>query len=292
MEPVPGHSLLAPAEGAPKTLFHPGYRQPRLAQPNHPPLQFSPTGGPCAQPLPGARDAPTTCPRPHSPTLATERHEPPAQGLQGRDRLRSEHLTGESGPSLHSYLHPGVADPGNEATCVRQQVEASPGAVPTSQTCFKARASSTERHRDLFLLDSLTLLSAWSLLPAGLGAALAAQQRGEGSHFPLCLSLPLPGDVPWLPGTAAAWQDGAGSALPTHSAGASLPSASLSRGLQGSIRTGTFLPRPTSSLHPGPAGKDTDSEASLESVWVPSIRPARVLPLGRGCTGSRELFLL
>lgn len=121
--------------------------------------------------------------------------------------------------------------------CVRQQVGASPGAVPTSQTCFKARASSTERHRDLFLLPSLTLPSTWSLLPAGLGTALAA--RGAEA-FP---TAPLPpAAVPWLPGAAAAQQVGAGTALPTRSDGAALPSASLGHSLQGSTPLGWARP--------------------------------------------------
>lgn len=137
----------------------------------------------------------------HSPMamhffLATKSQELLARGPQGCHRLHTEHPNWELGPSLHSYLCPGAADPGNEAMCVRQQVGGSPGAVPTSQTRFKARASSTERHRDLFLLPSLTLPSARSLRPAGLGAALAA--RG-GEAFP---AAPLP-PAPWHSGGAA-----------------------------------------------------------------------------------------
>lgn len=126
-----------------------------------------------------------TRPWPHSPFLTTESQEPPARGLQGQDRLCVEHPTGESGPSLHSYLCPGTTDPGNKAMCVWQPAGQSHGAVPTSQTRFKAGASSTERHRDLFLLPSLTLPSTWCLLLAGLGTQCSSVGRGG---FSCCAS--------------------------------------------------------------------------------------------------------
>lgn len=69
LEPIPGRSLLAPTEGdrpslalktsvfvPPRVLSapSPGCQEPQLVQPNHPRLQFAPTGGPCAHRLPRA----------------------------------------------------------------------------------------------------------------------------------------------------------------------------------------------------------------------------------------------
>lgn len=178
-------------------------RQPQLVQPNPLSCSLVPRGALC---------------QPHSPSLAMESREPPILGLPGweRDRLCSEHLTGEPGPSLHSYLHPGAGDPGNKAMCVWQQVGASPGVAPTSQTHFKARASSTECHRDLFLLLSLTLSSTQSPPPAGLAQPW---QHRAGRHFVPLLSLP---GRALAPGTAAAPQDTlcwGSSALPSPSCG-------------------------------------------------------------------------
>lgn len=130
----------------------------------------------------------------------------------------SEHLTGEPGPSLHSYLHPGAGDPRNKAMCIWRQMGASPGAAPTSQIHFKAGASSTECHRDLFLLLSLILPSTRSPPPAGLAQPW---QHRAGRHFVPLLSLPLPGRA-LAPGTAAAPQDAlcwGSSALPSPSCG-------------------------------------------------------------------------
>lgn len=55
--------------------------------------------------------------------------------------------------------------------CVQQQMEVCPGAVPTLQTCFKARASRTGCHIGLFLSPPPTLPSTLSLLREGRGAA-------------------------------------------------------------------------------------------------------------------------
>lgn len=63
---------------------------------------------------------------------------------------------------------------GERAVRVRQQMGARPGAVPALQTCFEAGASCS----GLFLLPSLTLLSAPSLLREGLSSASAAARGG------------------------------------------------------------------------------------------------------------------
>jgi len=127
---------------------------------------------------------------------------------------------------------------------------------------FKAGASSTQRHRDLFLSPCLTLPSARSLLPAGPGAALAVPRRGERRHSPPCL-------CPRSPGRALA---------PRHSGSAAEPRWHRSAHALWRASLPSVSPRlrPPHSLHPGPAGSrgDTDGEDPPEGTRVPGVRPA------------------
>lgn len=72
-----------------------------------------------------------------------------AQSCLQTGRDRSGASDGGIGPFAPLSCAWGLLTRGR-AVCVWQQVEASPGAVPTLQTRFKAGASSTERHRIYF----------------------------------------------------------------------------------------------------------------------------------------------
>lgn len=105
----------------------------------------------------------------------------------------------------------------------------------------------------------------------------------------MCLSLLLPRDVPWLRVTAAAQQDGAGTALRTLCFG--IPALCIPEPcLRAAPHWGMSLLRPTRSLHP--KWRTLRKAPFGRSVWVPSIKPSQVLPLGQGCSRSGELFLL
>lgn len=148
-----------------------------------------------------------------------------------------------------------------------QQVEASPEAVPTLQTHFKARPSSIKRHRDLFLLHSLPFPSAQSLLASMPGCSPGSTAAREGRHFGLCLFLPLPGDMPWLPSTA-------GIALPEHPCPLHPQVVTCRAALHRDrhVRAETqvlIVPRASRELV-----RTLQARFHLEVVWVPSIKPA------------------
>ena len=119
-------------------------------------------------------------------------------------------------------------------------------------------------------------------------AALAAHQHGEGRHLLLCLSLPLPRDMPWLPGTVAVWQDGAGITLPGLPCSLH-PQAMACRAVQDG-----YVPAETHQLIAPRASRELGRTRwvrfPLGSVGVPSTKPARVLPLGQAALIAGSCF--